>query len=86
VCGNLKKILANPKMTYPIKKRINTELFILMGNMSFLYTRDRSRPLRERYKQLSQTPEHVVMKTNDTSLFKMSNKGDMNENLLWQPA
>jgi len=27
VCGNLKKILANPIVTFPIKKRINTELF-----------------------------------------------------------
>jgi len=38
VCGKSVKIWQNPIMTFPIKKRINTELFI-DGNMSFIYTR-----------------------------------------------
>jgi len=27
-CGGLEKMIENPVMTFPIKKRINTELFI----------------------------------------------------------
>jgi len=34
----------NPIMTFPIKKRINTELFI-DGNRNFLYMRDKSRKI-----------------------------------------
>jgi len=38
-------------------------------------------PLRERYRKLAQMPEHVEMKTNNRSLFEMSNYGVMSENL-----
>jgi len=60
-------------MTFPIKKRINidekheTNQELLVG------------PLRERYKQLARTPEHVGMKTNNGSLFEMRNYNVVNE-------
>jgi len=51
-----------------------------MGNMSFIYTRSESRTLRESNKQLARMPEHVGMKTNKDSLFKMWNYNVVNKN------
>jgi len=61
-------------VTFPIKKRINTEPFI--DEKLILYTQEVDQkllvgPLRERYKQLARMPEHMGMKTNYCSLLEI---------------
>jgi len=54
MCRNLRKILANPIMTFPIKKIINTELFIDRKYELYMHKGwVKNGPLRERYRKLA---------------------------------
>jgi len=54
--------LKNPISDLPIKKRINTELFIDGKHKLYIHKGGSIGPLRERYKQQARTPEQVEMK------------------------
>jgi len=56
--------LAKPKNDLPKSRKESILNCLLMGNISFIYTRDGSRTLDERQRKLAQMPEHVGMKTN----------------------
>jgi len=64
--------LAIPIVAFPIKKRINTELFIEGKCKLYIHKRriknSWSDLLEREHKQLARVPEHVGIKTNNGSL------------------
>jgi len=78
VCSLVEKRVRNPAIMAFLQSRKESKLnYLLMGNRSFVNTRDSSRKLigrlGVRQLKLAQMPKQVRMKTNNSSLFEMTN-------------